>query len=122
MVEPTILANVDPSMKVVCAEVFAPIVSLIPFDSEEEVIRAANDSEYGLQAGVFTNDINRGFRMADSLETGGVWINEVSVLRYDHMPYGGVKMSGIGKEGIQYAIEDMTDIKFIGINVRGRTL
>lgn len=122
MVAPTILANVQPSMKVVCAEVFAPIVSLIPFDSEEEVIRAANDSEYGLQAGVFTNDINRGFRMADRLETGGVWINEVSVLRYDHMPYGGVKMSGIGKEGIQYAIEDMTDIKFIGINVRGGSL
>jgi acyl-CoA reductase-like NAD-dependent aldehyde dehydrogenase len=115
--EPTVLENVDFKMKVVCNEVFAPIVAAIPFDTEEEVVSYANDSRYGLQAGVFTNNINLALRMAEELETGGVWINEASVKRYDHIPYGGVKESGIGKEGIQYAIEDMTDVKFVGIKI-----
>lgn len=116
--EPTVLVDVKNEMKVVCAEVFAPVVSVIKFRSEEEVIQRANDSEFGLQAGIFTNDLNRAFRVADALEMGGVWINDVSVRRYDHMPYGGVKESGIGKEGIRYAIEQMTDIKFIGIRLQ----
>ncbi|WP_313891693.1 aldehyde dehydrogenase family protein [Psychrobacillus sp.] len=115
--EPTILDQVDFDMKVVCAEVFAPIIAVMPFDTEEEVIAYANDSRYGLQAGVFTNNINLAMRMAEALETGGVWINEVSVKRYDHIPYGGVKESGIGKEGIHYAIEEMTDLKFIGMKI-----
>ena len=117
MLEPTILENVTPSMQVVCMEVFAPIVALIPFTSEEEVLKAANDSVYGLQAGVFTSDINRALKFADELEMGGVWINESSVRRFDHMPYGGVKESGIGKEGIRYAIDGMSDLKFIGIKL-----
>lgn len=117
LVQPTIIKDATAEMKVVCAEVFAPIVSVLPFDTEEEVVRYANDSEFGLHAGVFTKDINRAFRIADSIETGGVWINEVSVRRYDHIPYGGVKASGVGKEGVKYAIEDMTDIKFIGIKL-----
>ncbi|WP_277584106.1 aldehyde dehydrogenase family protein [Psychrobacillus antarcticus] len=115
--EPTILENVSFDMKVVCAEVFAPIIAIMPFETEEEVIRYANDSRYGLQAGVFTNNINLAMRMAEALETGGVWINEVSVKRYDHIPYGGVKESGIGKEGIQYSVEEMTDLKFIGMKI-----
>ncbi len=115
--EPTVIDNVTPTMKVVCAEVFAPIIVVIPFTNEEEVIKQANDSEYGLQAGVFTTDINRALKIADRLEMGGVWINEVSVKRYDHIPYGGVKQSGIGKEAIYYAIQEMTDIKFIGIKI-----
>ena len=117
MLEPTILENVTPSMQVVCMEVFAPIVALIPFTSEEEVLLAANDSVYGLQAGVFTSDINRALKFAEELAMGGVWINESSVRRYDHMPYGGIKESGIGKEGIRYAIEGMSDLKFIGIKL-----
>lgn len=117
VVEPTILVNVKPVMKVVCSEVFAPVITVIPFDDEGEVIKQANDSELGLQAGVFTNNINTALRVADALETGGVWINDVSTLRYDNIPYGGVKMSGIGKEGIKYAIEDMTELKFYGINL-----
>ena len=117
MLEPTVLTDVQPEMKVVCLEVFAPIVTIIPFSSEEEVIAYANDTDLGLHAGVFTRDINRAFRMADAIETGGVWINEVSVRRYDHIPYGGVKNSGIGKEGIKYAIEEMTETKFIGIKL-----
>ncbi|GAX89258.1 aldehyde dehydrogenase family protein [Effusibacillus lacus] len=115
--EPTVLVNVTPDMKVVCQEVFAPIVSVIPFETEDEAIRLANDSNYGLQAGVFTNDINRAFRLADELETGGVWINEISAYRQDNYPYGGVKLSGVGKEGVKYAIEDMTELKFIGIKL-----
>ncbi|RKQ35779.1 aldehyde dehydrogenase family protein [Oceanobacillus halophilus] len=117
LLEPTVIANVTPEMKVVCAEVFAPIVSVIPFKTEDEVIAFANDTDLGLHAGVFTRDINRAMRVADSIETGGVWINEVSVRRYDHIPYGGVKNSGIGKEGVKYAIEEMTDSKFIGIKL-----
>jgi acyl-CoA reductase-like NAD-dependent aldehyde dehydrogenase len=114
---PTVLEGVNRNMKVVCQEVFGPLVCVIPFDTEEDVINFSNDSDYGLQAGVFTSDINRAFRMADKLETGGVWINEVSTFRQDHYPYGGVKQSGVGKEGVKYAIEDMTEIKFIGINL-----
>lgn len=117
MLEPTILDQVTPQMNVVCMEVFAPIIAVIPFTTEEEVITYANDSKYGLQAGVFTNNINRALKFADALEMGGVWINEASVRRYDHIPYGGVKESGIGKEGIQYSIEAMTDVKFIGIKL-----
>ncbi|WP_339174615.1 aldehyde dehydrogenase family protein [Solibacillus sp. FSL R5-0691] len=117
LLEPTILENVTKSMQVVCMEVFAPMVALIPFTEEDEVLAAANDSEYGLQAGVFTLDINRALKFADELETGGVWINESSVRRFDHMPYGGVKESGTGKEGIRYAIEGMSDLKFIGIKL-----
>lgn len=117
LIEPTVLVNVTPNMKVVCEETFAPIVSVIPFDTEEEVIAMANDSMYGLQVGVFTSDINRAMRLADSLETGGVWINETSTYRQDNYPYGGVKLSGIGKEGVKYAMHDMTDIKFVGIKL-----
>jgi acyl-CoA reductase-like NAD-dependent aldehyde dehydrogenase len=117
MLEPTIIANVKREMKVVCAEVFAPIVSVMPFSTEAEVIEHANDTDLGLHAGVFTSDINRAMRVADAIETGGVWINEVSVRRYDHIPYGGVKNSGVGKEGVKYAIEDMTDTKFLGIKL-----
>ena len=114
---PTILENVTKSMQVVCMEVFAPMVALMPFATEAEVIAAANDSDYGLQAGVFTSDINRALKFAEELETGGVWINESSVRRFDQMPYGGIKESGTGKEGIRYAIEGMSDLKFIGIKL-----
>jgi acyl-CoA reductase-like NAD-dependent aldehyde dehydrogenase len=114
---PTIMTNVDRNMKIIAEEVFAPVVSVIPFDCEDEAIEFANDSIYGLQAGVFTKDIDRAMRVADQLEMGGVWINEISTYRQDNHPYGGVKQSGIGKEGIKYAIEDMTEMKFIGIKL-----
>lgn len=117
LLEPTVLIDVTADMKVVCQEAFAPIVSVIPFETEQEVIAMANDSDFGLQAGVFTSDINRAMRIADELETGGVWINETSTYRQDNYPYGGVKLSGVGKEGVKYAIEDMTEIKFVGIKL-----
>ncbi|MCP3740375.1 aldehyde dehydrogenase family protein [Rossellomorea sp. BNER] len=114
---PTIMTNVDHNMKIIAEEVFAPIVSVIPFETEDEVIHYSNDSIYGLQAGVFTKDIDRAMRVADQLEMGGVWINEISTYRQDNHPYGGVKQSGIGKEGVKYAIEDMTEMKFIGVKL-----
>ncbi|QAS52190.1 aldehyde dehydrogenase [Halobacillus litoralis] len=117
---PTIITNVKNDMKIIAEEVFAPIVSVLPFETEEEVVRMANDSIYGLQAGVFTKDISRAFRVADQLEMGGVWINEISTYRQDNHPYGGVKQSGIGKEGVKYAVEDMTEMKFIGVNLKDR--
>lgn len=115
--EPTILENVTKDMKVVCDEIFAPVVSIMPFETEEEVINWANDSSYGLQAGVFTTNINRAFSFAERLEVGGVWINESSVRRFDQMPYGGIKESGTGKEGVKYAVESMTNLKFIGVKL-----
>ncbi|WP_313431801.1 aldehyde dehydrogenase family protein [Siminovitchia terrae] len=115
MVEPTVITNVSSHMNVVCSEVFAPIVSIIPFTDEKEVLKHANQSEFGLHAGIFTNNINRAMQMVDAIETSGVWINESSVRRFDHIPYGGIKNSGLGKEGIKYAIEGMTDLKFVGI-------
>ncbi|SFL60921.1 Acyl-CoA reductase [Gracilibacillus orientalis] len=117
ILSPTIMTDVDKNMKIIAQEVFAPIVSVIPFNTEEEVIQYSNDSIYGLQAGVFTKDINRALRVADRLEMGGVWINEISTYRQDNHPYGGVKQSGVGREGVKYAIEDMTEMKFIGIKI-----
>jgi acyl-CoA reductase-like NAD-dependent aldehyde dehydrogenase len=114
---PTVMKNVNNTMKIVCQETFAPIVSIIPFTSDADVMTKANDSDYGLQAGIFTSDINRAFKMSDELETGGVWVNEVSTYRQDNYPYGGVKLSGYGKEGVKYAIRDMTEEKFVGINL-----
>lgn len=92
-------------------------MSVIPFHTEEEAVQRSNDSIYGLQAGVFTKDINRAMRVADRLEMGGVWINEISTYRQDNHPYGGVKQSGVGREGVKYAIEDMTEMKFIGMKI-----
>lgn len=115
LLQPTVLTNVTASMNVVCNEIFAPVVSIIPFETDEEALKLANDSLYGLQASVFTTNINRAISFADQLETGGVWINEISTYRQDNYPYGGVKQSGVGKEGIAYAIQDMLQTKFIGV-------
>ncbi|MFZ4450391.1 aldehyde dehydrogenase family protein [Salibacterium aidingense] len=120
MLTPTIMSNVQSNMKIIADEVFAPIVSVIPFETEKEAVEFANDSIYGLQAGVFTKDIDRAMRVANQLEIGGVWINEISTYRQDNHPYGGVKQSGIGREGVKYAIEDMTEIKFIGIKMEDK--
>lgn len=117
MMYPTIITDVKKDMKVVKEEAFAPIVTLMPFKTEEEAVANTNDSIYGLQAGVFTKDISRAYRVADNLEMGGVWINESSVYRQDNYPYGGVKLSGLGREGVKYAMEEMTEMKFIGVRL-----
>ncbi|HEY8528806.1 MAG TPA: aldehyde dehydrogenase family protein [Paenibacillaceae bacterium] len=116
--EPTLIANAKQEMKVVCREVFGPLLSIVEYEDIDEAIRLVNDSEYGLQAGVFTNDINLAMKVAKALEVGGVNINETSNTRFDAMPYGGVKSSGIGREGPKYAIQEMTEVKIIQMNLR----
>ncbi|MBE9503774.1 MAG: aldehyde dehydrogenase family protein [Proteobacteria bacterium] len=115
--EPTVLDNTSRDMKVICGEVFAPVVSLIPYDSFDEALGEVNDSIYGLQAGVYTNDINKAFNAFKTLDVGGVIINDVPTYRADHMPYGGVKESGTGREGLRYAIEEMTELKTMIFNL-----
>jgi acyl-CoA reductase-like NAD-dependent aldehyde dehydrogenase len=112
-VEPTILLNPSKKSKVICEEVFGPIVSIVPYETIEEAIEEANDSSFGLQAGIFTNQIDLAYKVANKLDMGGVVINGTSNFRLDHWPYGGVKDSGIGREGPRYAIEDMTETKMI---------
>ena len=110
---PTILKNVAATSKVSCQEVFAPIVVVNSISSVEEGIEAINDSNYGLQAGIFTNDIQTAFKASKKLEVGGIIINDVPTYRVDQMPYGGVKESGTGKEGLKYAIHEMTETKLV---------
>lgn len=113
---PTVITNVDPSMKVSCGEVFGPVLLLQPVKDHEEALQLMNNSIYGLNAGVYSNDLKSSFFMAKNLEVGQVFINDTPALRFDHMPYGGVKNSGYGKEGIKYAIQEMTELKMISIN------
>lgn len=115
--DPTVLENTSNKMKVVCAEAFAPLVSLIPYDSFDEALKMLDDSIYGLQAGIYTNDINKAMHAFKTLHVGGVIINDVPTYRADHMPYGGVKESGIGREGLKYAIEEMTEMKTLVMNL-----
>ncbi|HEY5975070.1 MAG TPA: aldehyde dehydrogenase family protein, partial [Geobacteraceae bacterium] len=114
---PTILTGATREMQVMCSEVFAPIVSLLPYDTFEEALAMADDSVYGLQAGVYTSDINKAFAAIRRLDVGGVIINDIPTFRVDHMPYGGNKESGLGREGIRYAMEEMTNIKMVCINL-----
>lgn len=110
---PTVLDQVTPDMKVVCDEVFAPVVSLVPFEDFDQALRFVDDSQFGLQAGIFTNDLQKAMNAVDRLNVGGVIINDVPMYRVDHMPYGGNKDSGLGREGPRFAIEDMTTIKMV---------
>ncbi|MDN4609172.1 aldehyde dehydrogenase family protein [Sporosarcina highlanderae] len=115
--QPTLIADAKQEMKVVCQEVFGPLLSIVKYENIDEAINLVNDSEYGLQAGVFTNDLNLAMKVAKKLDVGGVNINETSNTRFDAMPYGGVKSSGIGREGPKYAIEEMTETKIIQMNL-----
>ena len=110
---PCILENVQPEMKVCTEEAFAPLLVLIPYREIGAAIAAANASRYGLQAGVFTQDMRVIMQLYDQLEVGGVIVNDVSAYRIDPMPYGGVKDSGVGREGIRYAIDSMTELKLL---------
>lgn len=111
--QPTILTNVNQEMKVCRNEVFGPVVAVDTYHDEDEVIEKVNDSEYGLQAGLFTNDLSFVMKAAEQIEVGGLIINDTSGYRVDHMPYGGVKKSGTGKEGPKYAMKEMTEEKLI---------
>jgi glyceraldehyde-3-phosphate dehydrogenase (NADP+) len=109
----TLLSNAGPDMKVTCAEVFGPVAVLESVESFDEAIRRVNDSTYGLQAGVYTNNLAHMKRAHDELEVGGVIVNSVPGFRVDSMPYGGVKDSGLGREGLKYAMEEMTEPRLI---------
>jgi acyl-CoA reductase-like NAD-dependent aldehyde dehydrogenase len=109
--QPTVLANVPKHARCVSREVFAPVTILFSYQNFEQAIEEVNDSVYGLQAGVFTKDITKILRAFNRLEVGGVMINEVPTFRVDNFPYGGIKASGLGREGVKYAIEEMTELK-----------
>ncbi len=106
---PTLLSEVKPEMKVCREEIFGPVVTISPYQTFEEALAVVNDSRFGLQAGVFTNDINRAFQAHREIEVGGVIVNDVSAFRADQMPYGGSKDSGFGREGLRFAMEEMTE-------------
>ena len=111
--EPTLLTETKPAMKVCSDEAFAPVAVVEPYREFEDAVRSVNDSVYGLQAGVFTSDIKRAFYAFNEIEVGGVIINDIPTYRVDHMPYGGVKGSGFGREGIKYAVEEMTEMRLM---------
>jgi acyl-CoA reductase-like NAD-dependent aldehyde dehydrogenase len=117
VVQPTVVVKAGPDLRVNSQEIFAPIVTVQTYADFEDALRAINDSAYGLQAGVFTSDVKRIFRAYEELEVGGLMINEVPTWRIDPMPYGGVKQSGFGREGLKYAIEEMTEPKLLVVNL-----
>lgn len=117
MLEPTVLTNTKPAMKVNCEEVFAPVLTVEAYDDFMDAVAQVNDSPYGLQAGLFTRDAALIFAAYEALEVGGLIVGDVPTFRIDHMPYGGVKDSGLGREGIRYAIEEMTERKLLVMNL-----
>lgn len=117
VVQPTVVVRAGPELKVNSQELFAPVVTVQTYTTFEQALAAVNDSNFGLQAGVFTNDIKRIFQAYEALEVGGVMVNEVPTWRLDPMPYGGVKQSGFGREGLRYAIEEMTEPRLLVINL-----
>ncbi|MBS4190490.1 aldehyde dehydrogenase family protein [Bacillus sp. FJAT-49705] len=116
ILSPTVLLEADSCLKVSCQEVFAPIVLINKVKSVDEAIELVNDSRYGLQAGIYTDNVHTALTAAERLHVGGVMINDIPTFRVDHMPYGGVKESGVGREGIKYAIEEMTELKLVVFN------
>jgi acyl-CoA reductase-like NAD-dependent aldehyde dehydrogenase len=108
-VEPTVLAGVPADARLACDEAFGPVAVLSRFADFGDALREANDSRFGLQAGVFTNDLAHAWRAFRELEVGGVVVNDSPTYRIDNMPFGGIKDSGSGREGIRYAIEDLTE-------------
>ncbi len=118
VLEPALLTGTRPEMKVNCQEIFAPVVTVEPYDNFEDAVRQLNHSPYGLQAGVFTNDAKLLFSAFEELEVGSVIAGDVPTFRIDSMPYGGVKDSGLGREGLRYAIEEMTEPRLLVMNLR----
>jgi acyl-CoA reductase-like NAD-dependent aldehyde dehydrogenase len=118
MFDPTILENVIPDLRISWLEAFAPVVVVFPYSDFSKALESVNYSIYGLQAGVFTNDLRKAFEAYEALDVGGVIINDVPTFRIDHMPYGGMKQSGTGREGVRYAIEEMTELKLMALNLK----
>ena len=116
--EATVVDNVTPDMDLVANETFGPVAPLLKVKTVDEAIKIANATEYGLQAGVFTENYRNALRCANEIEAGTVFVNKQSTFRTDNMPFGGFKNSGCGKEGIKYAVDEMTKTKLIGLNLR----
>jgi acyl-CoA reductase-like NAD-dependent aldehyde dehydrogenase len=117
LMTPTVVTNVNPSHKISCQEVFAPVVVVYEYTDIYEALRQVNDSEYGLQAGIFTENAGTIFKAFDELDVGGLIVGDVPTFRMDHMPYGGTKLSGMGREGVRFAMEEMTEMKLLVMNV-----
>jgi acyl-CoA reductase-like NAD-dependent aldehyde dehydrogenase len=117
LLDPVILTDTDHSMTVVNQEVFGPVTAVMKYDTIDDAIKAVNDTRYGLQAGVFTKNLEVAFKAARGIDVGGVMINDAPTFRSDHMPYGGRKESGAGLEGVKYALHEMTQPKFICLNL-----
>ena len=105
-------------MRVADREVFAPLISVTPYSDLHQAIAAVDQSDFGLQAGIFTRDLHAVREAFAEIEVGGLMVNDVSTYRIDHMPYGGVKHSGLGREGLRYAIEELTELKLLMLNYR----
>jgi acyl-CoA reductase-like NAD-dependent aldehyde dehydrogenase len=115
IVSPAILADIPRDARLWREEVFGPMAVIATFDSEDEAIALANDSEFGLQGAAFTSSLSTALRVAREFEVGALWINEASRFRLDMYPFGGVKSSGVGREGVRYAIEEFSQLQFVGI-------
>jgi acyl-CoA reductase-like NAD-dependent aldehyde dehydrogenase len=116
LIRPTLIANPSPELKVSCEEVFGPVVTLTPYDTLDEALELANGTKYGLQAGIFTMNLDNALHAADELEFGGVTVNEAPTFRADQMPYGGVKESGNTREGPAYAVRELTEDHVVVVN------
>ncbi|MBP7066502.1 aldehyde dehydrogenase family protein, partial [Ferrovibrio sp.] len=117
LLSPAILLNVPAEARLWREEAFGPVVAIVPFDGIDQAIALANDSPFGLQGAVFTNNLAHAFRFSEEFEVGSLWVNEASRFRLDMYPFGGVKQSGVGREGVRYAIEELSQIKFTGIRL-----
>jgi acyl-CoA reductase-like NAD-dependent aldehyde dehydrogenase len=115
--EPTILEDADPASELCAEEAFAPVLVLAKYRGFEDALAMVNASRFGLQAGVFTRDISRAFQAYEALEVGGVMINQVPTWRVENMPYGGSKASGFGREGVRYAMDEMTELRTLGVRL-----
>jgi len=118
LIEPAVLTNVPPTSNVSCDEVFGPVVHVERYKEFDEALRQVNNSRFGLQAGVFTKDMKKAFDAYMALEVGGVIVNDYPSFRVENMPYGGIKDSGVGREGVRYAIEEMTELKLMVVNLK----
>ncbi len=117
VIHPVLLANVSPRMNVCCAEAFGPVATVSPFDTFEDAVTMVNDSTFGLQAGVFTNNLRHALYAHQQMEVGGVIIGDIPTVRFDHTPYGGSKDSGLGREGVKYAMDEMTEPRLLLMKV-----
>jgi acyl-CoA reductase-like NAD-dependent aldehyde dehydrogenase len=116
VVQPTLLTDTCPGMKVEDEEIFGPVLTLNSFQNFEEAVARANNSRYGLQGGIFTQDLRRAFQALETWDVGGLMINDVPIYRMDNMPFGGWKESGVGREGTRFAMDEMSEIKLLVIN------